>query len=276
LSALCVVNRGPQYWGKAPKFSWGTRPRYLNSWLRAGGFRHANYCKDWVYCHRADGFRDAECHRARYFAVAVLAGSGRQLDRLLCWRKCRLRMGRQRRNCTLQHYLGGGRVKNEGNDRGRPARRVIGIETDFQKSWQKLSGRGNGSLLYNSVGIANPAINETDDIDWFGTTRLRFGVAPERILFYGTAGVAYASIRTRSTSGAGVTLVDGTPVRIGWAFGGGIEAMLTRNWTARAEYLRLDFGGYTEGWVYAGTTAISLHQRVTDDIVRAGVNYYFR
>jgi outer membrane immunogenic protein len=153
---------------------------------------------------------------------------------------------------------------------------VIGIETDFQKSWQKLSGRGITSLLYNAVGIANPAINETDDIDWFGTTRIRFGVAPERILFFGTAGVAYASIRTRATSGAGASLIDGTPTRIGWTFGGGIEAMLTRNWTARAEYLRLDFGGYTERWLYAGTTTVTLHQRVTDDIVRAGVNYYFR
>ena len=65
----------------------------------------------------------------------------------------------------------------------------------------------------------------------------------------------------------------------GWVVGGGVEAMLSRNWTVKAEYLHLDFGGYTDPYVYLGTTPttpVDLHQRITDDIVRVGVNYMFR
>jgi len=155
---------------------------------------------------------------------------------------------------------------------------LIGIESDFQKSWQKLNGPGNTAVLNRSVGVGGLAINETDDMDWFGTTRFRMGVAQDRVLFYGTAGVAYASIRTRASS-AGISIINGTPVKIGWAAGGGIEAMLTRNWTVKAEYLYLDFGGYTDPYIYTGTvpgTPVDLHQRITDQIVRFGVNYYFR
>jgi outer membrane immunogenic protein len=152
---------------------------------------------------------------------------------------------------------------------------VIGIESDFQGSWQKLDGPGNTTNLNRSVGFAAPS-NETTSMDWFGTTRARFGVAADQFLVYGTAGLAYAAIRTQAST-AGLTIIKDSPVKIGWAAGGGIEVMMSRNWMLRGEYLHLDFGGFTDRYTTAGgTITADLHQRITDDIVRVGVNYFFR
>src|SRR5262249_50393094 len=110
--------------------------------------------------------------------------------------------------------------------------------------------------------------------DWFGTTRGRLGYAADGILVYGTGGVAYGAIK--STGGAnGFTQINDSPVKIGWAAGGGVEVTLTRNWTLRGEYLHLDFSGSSDRLV-AGAVVGDLHQRITDDIVRFGVNYMFR
>jgi outer membrane immunogenic protein len=152
---------------------------------------------------------------------------------------------------------------------------VIGIESDFQGSWQKLNGPGNTTNLNISAGFAAPQ-NETTSIDWFGTTRARFGVADNQFLVYGTIGLAYAAVRTQASS-AGLTIIKDSPVKIGWAAGGGIEVMLSRNWFLRGEYLHLDFGGSTDAYTTAGgAITADLHQRITDDIVRFGVNYMFR
>ena len=152
---------------------------------------------------------------------------------------------------------------------------VLGIESDFQGSWQKLDGPGNATNLNNSVGFAPPT-NDTTSMDWFGTTRGRLGVAADRFLVYGTAGLAYASVRTQAST-AGFTIIKDSPVKIGWAAGGGIETMVGQNWIIRGEYLHLDFGGSSDTYTTAGgAITATLHQRITDDIVRVGVNYMFR
>jgi len=159
---------------------------------------------------------------------------------------------------------------------------VFGIESDFQGSWQKLNGvgdNGNVAVLNASVGSPGSPISETDKIDWFGTTRVRVGVAEGPALIYATGGVAYASVKTQA-SASGISIISGgDKTRFGWAAGGGLEFMIGKNWTIRGEYLYLDFGGYTDRYIYSGTvpgTPVDLHQRVTDQIVRVGVNYFIR
>jgi outer membrane immunogenic protein len=151
---------------------------------------------------------------------------------------------------------------------------VIGIETDFQASWQKFDGPANATNLTNSVGFAPPA-TETVRMEWFGTTRARFGYAADRVLIYGTGGVAYAVVKTNGNTGA-LTIINDSPVKIGWAAGGGVEVMLDRNWTLKGEYLHLDLGVSKDDYVTAGGVTASLQQKITDEIVRVGVSYLFR
>jgi outer membrane immunogenic protein len=61
------------------------------------------------------------------------------------------------------------------------------------------------------------------------------------------------------------TIVSSHNTKAGWTVGGGIEGRLAGNWTARLEYLYLDLG----------TVATAFNSRVTDNIVRAGLNYKF-
>jgi outer membrane immunogenic protein len=86
-------------------------------------------------------------------------------------------------------------------------------------------------------------------------------------------------------SGSGVT-------KIGWAVGGGAELALGGNWTAKFEYLFVDLGSFNTtftglpgcfGVVAGGGAACNsevagtgtIHSRITDNIVRVGLNYQF-
>ena len=73
------------------------------------------------------------------------------------------------------------------------------------------------------------------------------------------------------------TIVSSHNTQAGWTVGGGLEGRLVGNWTAKIEYLYLDLGTVTTIPAPApnSTTALAFNSRVTDNIVRAGVNYKF-
>ena len=57
-----------------------------------------------------------------------------------------------------------------------------------------------------------------------------------------------------------------------WTLGGGVEFALPGNWTAKAEYLRVDLGSFNcTGCTPAPAGNVSLQENV----FRAGVNYRF-
>jgi outer membrane immunogenic protein len=122
---------------------------------------------------------------------------------------------------------------------------VFGAETDLQFS--------NASDTFANYKFANP---------WFGTVRGRGGVALNNILFYGTLGLAYG--RGQITL-AGLTE---TNLHTGVAAGAGLEVGLTQNWSAKAEYLYIDFG--SEAYGLLGT-----NNALTDNVGRLGLNYHF-
>jgi outer membrane immunogenic protein len=66
---------------------------------------------------------------------------------------------------------------------------------------------------------------DLDSTDWLASARLRAGLAWDRILLYGTGGVAS-------------DFDDG----LGWVAGAGAEFLLTQNVTLGAEYLHYDVG----------------------------------
>jgi outer membrane immunogenic protein len=81
-----------------------------------------------------------------------------------------------------------------------------------------------------------------------------------------------ASINPVSTSFTSHT------TKAGWALGAGAEVRLGGNWTGKIEYLYLDFGKVsTTASLPTNSTplGINFNSRVTDHIVRVGVNYKF-
>jgi outer membrane immunogenic protein len=122
---------------------------------------------------------------------------------------------------------------------------VFGVETDLEFS--------NASGTFANYKFSNP---------WFGTVRGRGGIALNNILFYGTLGLAYG--RGQVTL-AGLTENN---LHTGLAAGFGLEVGLTQNWSAKAEYLYIDFGSETYGLI--GTS-----NALTNSVARLGLNYHF-
>jgi outer membrane immunogenic protein len=153
---------------------------------------------------------------------------------------------------------------------------VFGLEADFQGSSQK----GDGSFFVPSAFLAAnfpTSISYSDKLNWFGTVRGRVGYAFDRWLPYLTGGWAYGhgELSGTSTIGATTTTFSASQDYSGWTVGGGLEWAFSGRWSAKAEYLYIDFGdGPTVTANGAGTLAV-VSGKMTDNIARLGVNYRF-
>ena len=140
---------------------------------------------------------------------------------------------------------------------------VFGVETDFD--WSTVGGNSSAAAC---AGVGAPAGTTCGTSnDWLSTARARAGYAFGRVLVYATGGLALTDLHL---SAAG----DSHSVEYGWTAGGGVEFAFADQWTAKAEYLFVDFGNMTCGSTsefFCGTGSVTL----TENVVRGGVNYKF-
>lgn len=132
---------------------------------------------------------------------------------------------------------------------------VFGVEGDL--AWANADGRGGSAA---ACGIAC-----STELNWFGTARVRAGYAVDTYLFYVTGGAAFADVDASQPGGGG------GDTRIGWTVGGGVEAAISPNWTAKLEYLYADLGD--KNTYSVGATPFNVDYR--SHIVRVGLNYKF-
>ena len=189
---------------------------------------------------------------------------------------------------------------------------VFGLEGDIQGSGQRGNAGAlcpggtptsvNGPCSRGHIGdtVNDPAlpvaVGLSERLDWFGTVRGRIGptITPT-ILAYVTGGLAYGHVSaTEAVNGInvigvnganGATLVPVTGVfgnsstKVGWTVGGGIEGVVSGNWTAKIEYLYMDLGNVSGSFVTpivapsGGFVTNRYSSHVTDNILRVGVNY---
>ena len=175
----------------------------------------------------------------------------------------------------------------------------IGYNWEALPNWSLASKRiGKGASQkasqshsdpYITLGSPRSARPMEAKISWFGTARGRVGYAWDRLLFYGTGGLAYGGLKSAGTmTDAGIFL--GTPfsattpygvssVKAGWTAGAGVEGEIISNWTWKAEYLYADLGSINVsapgGTAFLPADAVAVHARFTDNILRVGVNLRF-
>jgi outer membrane immunogenic protein len=156
---------------------------------------------------------------------------------------------------------------------------LLGLEADL-----------DGADLDNNItttGVAGIArVNWEEKADLYGTVRGRLGYVWNNWLFYGTGGFAWAEDTFTRTQVVSVAIspipgftTSNSPGRTGWTAGGGIEWGFAPHWSAKVEYLHLDFSdvGFTFSAPAAGggTASRSIDEgRLTVDTVRVGVNYH--
>jgi opacity protein-like surface antigen len=145
---------------------------------------------------------------------------------------------------------------------------LFGLEGDM--SWSNASGNASNIPPFNTArqsGTKEP---------WLGTARIRLGVTPiDHWLTYITGGVALAAVEAEIfTAEATYTQRHN---RGGWTAGAGVEYAMTRNWSAKLEYLHV---GLTDTSYFTPAPAVATVNRgagvpLNEDIVRGGINYKF-
>lgn len=124
---------------------------------------------------------------------------------------------------------------------------VVGFETDISAS--AIDGKNNGVKF---------------STDYLGTIRGRAGYTIDRVMLYVTGGAAYGQ------GDLNVGGLSNNQFHWGWTIGGGIEAMVTPNVSARLEYLYVDLAKETYGSVL-GPVSVGYNT----NLVRGGLNYRF-
>jgi outer membrane immunogenic protein len=177
---------------------------------------------------------------------------------------------------NVNGVIGGGQIGY--NWQGPNSPWVFGIEADIQGSGQRATGLFSTPPVTGVAVVPGSSVAYEDKLDWFGTLRGRVGWAmgdQGRFLPYITGGLAYGG---GNLNGSGS--IAGTPVAfsashtyVGWTVGAGLEWAMWNRWTAKVEYLYIDFGN---GPSVALTPVVTLTtNHLTDNIGRVGLNYRF-
>jgi outer membrane immunogenic protein len=167
---------------------------------------------------------------------------------------------------------------------------MLGIDTDLDGA----DINSSKSACFAGFGAAVCGNRDTD-LDYFGTVRGRLGYAFNKVLFYGTGGLAWAHGANKiqftclgpacpATSGVPPTTPEPTSVGVsptGWAAGAGVEWAFRPHFTLGVTYLHLQFGDITEDRSKSSSVVPSLFvtSRVSSNmdanLVRVGVDYHF-
>jgi outer membrane immunogenic protein len=151
---------------------------------------------------------------------------------------------------------------------------VLGIEGDGQA----LVGSNKNNSTFGFVGNGNTT-------SFLGTVRGRAGVAFERFLVYGTAGVAFGGSNNNWPNTiigniGGVptffTANNGSDTRVGYAVGAGVEYAFLDHWSVKVEYLFADLGRNDRSYIALGGLAgFNFKESEQNHVLRAGLNYRF-
>jgi outer membrane immunogenic protein len=174
---------------------------------------------------------------------------------------------------------------------------VAGLETDL--NFADINVRRSGSTT-TDLGFFFPGASITEtlaarsSVEWFGTVRGRLGFLPtERLMIYGTGGLAYGDVKTRASYDFNVVAPgfgsfntnyagSRSDTRVGYTVGGGVEYAVTQNVSIKGEYLYVDLGKDSVTARYTGTAftptpgdTFTVRDKAAFSVARAGLNWKF-
>jgi len=158
---------------------------------------------------------------------------------------------------------------------------VVGVEADVNYVGSSETFVPPNNLV--AAGCGGCLVSATNELTWLSTFRGRAGFAVDRLLIYGTAGVAVGQVSNRWGWGfPGFDFSDSqfsvNNTQVGYVVGGGIEAMITPNVSIRFEAMHIDLGtsrstitGRPNCCVPPGTFTTEFKN--TADVGRVGLSY---
>jgi outer membrane immunogenic protein len=162
----------------------------------------------------------------------------------------------------------------------------VGFNLQFSQWVIGLEGTVDGTSLSNTavaffpVAFGGSTLTAHTTADVQGSIRGRLGFAWDRVLIYGTGGVAFGGFNTDVSIAAPnvpfFASANRSNTRVGWTAGGGVEYAVTNNWSIRAEYRFSDFGTIRDGLgLPSGGRFFNEHRRLQENQVQAGFSYKF-
>lgn len=152
---------------------------------------------------------------------------------------------------------------------------VLGVEGDINYVGASQTFVPPNTLA-TACGVSCVA-SATNELTWLATFRGRAGFAVDRILFYGTAGVAVGQVSNSWGWDFFAPIRNSFSVsetKTGYVVGGGIEAMLTQHVSVRAEYLHVDLGTSRSTILpFGAPPSFSSEFKNTADMGRVGLNF---
>lgn len=199
--------------------------------------------------------------------------------------------GPNRNISTGYSYMGGGLAGTQiGFNKTFAEQYIAGVETDIAWSGLQVAASYSGIGINRNSGLSLlDYSNGNSRLQWYGSSRLRFGYKLNNILPYVTGGIAYGVTSIHDDqfyAGSGLQQYNLGPhsyLNSGWVIGSGLEYKVTETLSMKSEYLYTKFGGQfavhtiggDTGYVgpYAGISKengnLEFHQ------VRVGLNYHF-
>jgi len=131
---------------------------------------------------------------------------------------------------------------------------VFGIEGD----WSWIGAKSDRSGVAFDLG--GDPVSTSYNVNWLATLRARAGLAFDATLLYLTGGVAFGQVKNsvdlisvRGTNTGALASFTQDQTKIGWTVGVGVEHILSRHWSARAEFRYVDLGKTNVSCAVSGT-----------------------
>ena len=134
---------------------------------------------------------------------------------------------------------------------------VLGIEGDFEGTGIETDDDDDLAVDYNA------------EVNWQASIRGRAGFAVDRLLVYGTGGIAFADFDTELDDGGDED--DDGATEVGWTAGAGVDYAFTDNIFVRGEYRYADFADFNDDEDDARGDVQDLESHT----IRAGVGFKF-
>jgi outer membrane immunogenic protein len=164
----------------------------------------------------------------------------------------------------------------------------LGYQYQFNQLVLGIEGSVDGTSLTNTavdnflVAFRGSTLTAQTSADVQGSIRGKIGIAWDRLLIYGTGGVAFGGFSTDFELFASKVPIFATAntssTRVGWTAGGGIQYAVVNNWWVFAEYRFTDFGSLRDillanelpaGAFFNGS------RRLEENQVQVGFSYRF-
>lgn len=156
-------------------------------------------------------------------------------------------------------HLGGGKGSAT---RASTSGAIGGVQGGYNMQSGQIVFGGEADI--SASGIKRSNAGESYKQGTTGSARARVGAVFDRVLVYGTGGIA---LQNNSLQ---IGFTESSKTHVGSVIGAGAEVLLTQNVTVRGEYLRYDFSGHNYN------TAIGPVKVSPDmNVFRGGLNYKF-